>query len=52
MTPVLILSGGLMVLMAVVEGLNFWRTRRITFLTAAHALIAAAGFISSILPIT
>ncbi len=42
MTPALILSGGLMVLMAVVEGLNFWRTRRITFLTAAHALIAAA----------
>lgn len=54
MTPVLILSGSLIVLITVVEGLNFRRTRRITFLTAAHALIAVGyclpPFLIAILP--
>lgn len=56
MTPLLILSGGLIVLITVVEGLNFRRTRRITFLTAAHALIAVGyclpPFLIALLPDT
>lgn len=40
MTLVLILSGALLAIMAVVEFANFRRTRQITFLTAAHVLIA------------
>ena len=40
MTLVLILSAGLVILMALVEWFNFRRTRRLTFLTAAHGLIA------------
>ncbi|MCF3627947.1 hypothetical protein RJ527_07710 [Thalassospiraceae bacterium LMO-SO8] len=56
MTPILILSGGLIVLITVVEGLNFRRTRRITFLTAVHALIAVGyclpPFLIALLPDT
>ncbi|MEQ8229006.1 MAG: hypothetical protein RIA64_13045 [Rhodospirillales bacterium] len=40
MTLVLILSSVLIALIIIVEGINFRRTRRITFLTAAHVLIA------------
>lgn len=40
MTLVLILAAALMVLMALVEWANYRRTRRLTFLTAAHGLIA------------
>ena len=40
MTLVLFLSGALLAVMAAVEFANFLHTRRITFLTAAHALIA------------
>jgi hypothetical protein len=54
MTAVLVLSGGLILLMAVVEILNFRRTRRLTFLTATHALIAVGyclpPFLIRILP--
>ena len=39
MTLVLILSSVLMALIITVEGINFRRTRRITFLTAVHVLI-------------
>lgn len=40
MTLVLFLSGALLAIMAAVEFANFRRTHRITFLTAAHVLIA------------
>jgi hypothetical protein len=42
MTLVLILSGALALLMAGVESVNYRRTGQLTFLTAAHVLIAIA----------